>query len=320
MLQFTAVVEKHYIEKKRNIRVTICESLSHCLIIGLLILGYGLSVVVFYPAQKYNSYEIRIPPSFIDKAHPGALNLNLDVVRHLSSKLLDGPLPIPPLDVFIMANRYVAAMSKGNNQLLNLILQTNLGQQFGNLLELGALHFAPFPNPETESLIHHLNSTMTTFSGIIVHKHSSESAAIQYILTHLEERALALIVIHEISPKKINYEIRQNYTTLPDTTEVLTRVSHGIDTQYQQYFLSGFLSIQDAIDEWAFKYIGAVYPTNSSSSQTNITNVTAIDCSSIPHIFAIPFPTYNYDQNPFFVSVGFLLGLAFTSKSIIVKI
>ena len=140
------------------------------------------------------------------------------------------------------------------------------------------------------------------FASLNVITHTDEDAAVQYILNNINQRTTALIVLREITPSKINYVIRLNYTTVPDTNQIVSDLSLGINTDFQSYFLSGFLTLQNTIDQWAFNYTGALHPLST-------------DCQAPPAIFAIPFPTYQYAKNPFYASVGFLLGLALTSEA-----
>lgn len=118
------------------------------------------------------------------------------------------------------------------------------------------MHFAP-AGPEVESLIDYLNTTTTTFSSMTHYTHETESAAIDYIQDNLEEYTFALIVLPPadvFTAQHIEYKIRQNYTTLPNTNRVVNWISIGLDTEYQKYLLSGFLTLQSTIDAWAFNY------------------------------------------------------------------
>eukprot|EP01039_Chlorochromonas_danica_P006887 gene6887-7611_t len=53
-----------------------------------------------------------------------------------------------------------------------------------------------------------------------------------------------------------------------------------------------------AIDQWAFNYTGAVHGSDPACAL------------GPPNTIFTPYPTFAYDQNPFYSSVGFLLGLA----------
>jgi hypothetical protein len=80
-----------------------------------------------------------------------------------------------------------------------------------------------------------------------------------------------------------------NYTTIPNTNEIVNYVSIGLNPGYQQYYLSGFLTLQRTINEFIF-----------SANQCD---------EDLSGIWSMPMPTAAYAQNPFFLQVGFLLGL-----------
>jgi len=165
------------------------------------------------------------------------------------------------------------------------------------------MHFAP-AGDQVNSLIYYFNNTYPTFRTINIYIHKNEKAGVKYILSHLEETTLALIVLRQITPSKVNYVIRQNYTTLPNSNLIIQRVSTGLFTDYQQYLLSGYLSIQKGIDEWVFNYTNAIYSVKYNNTQISK------QCNGPPQVVLIPYPTSSYEANPFFLNVGFLLGLA----------
>ena len=63
--------------------------------------------------------------------------------------------------------------------------------------------------------------------------------SVNYILDHQDRTTLALISLKQITPKKVNYILRFNYTLLPNTNEAILRGSIGLNSQYQSYFTSG---------------------------------------------------------------------------------
>jgi hypothetical protein len=168
------------------------------------------------------------------------------------------------------------------------------------------MHFAP-AGDEVNSLIYYFNNTYPSFRTINIYIHKNEKAGVKYILTHLEETTLALIVLRQITPSKVNYVIRQNYTTLPNSNLIIQRVSTGLFIDYQQYLLSGYLSIQKGVDEWVFNYTNAIYSIKYNNNNT--TQISKL-CNGPPQVVLIPYPTSSYEANPFFLNVGFLLGLA----------
>mmetsp|Transcript_200 Transcript_200/g.364 ORF Transcript_200/g.364 Transcript_200/m.364 type:complete len:2007 (-) Transcript_200:174-6194(-) len=292
--QLSALLQKNYTEKRRNIRTTLCEYFSHFIILLLLVFGYNLSDVLYYDAETYTTVSLSMPPSGISSSG----ELSIDSLYSTLTDVLSGPLPIPSFDTYIQLSQLLSS-SLGENSISDLISRADFGQQYGNLLRLGTLHFAP-DSAEVDDLIHYLNDTTSTFSTLKYYKHSSENSALRYIENHLEEYTFALIVINSIEDDVINYDIRQNYTTLPNTNQVVHWISIGLDTEYQQYFLSGFLTLQRTVDEWVFDYID-----RSNGGEVNST------CSR-PNSVSMPFPTAAFDQNIFYKAVGFLLGLAMT--------
>ena len=332
MSQFFSVVKKNALEKRRNIRVTCCECFSHLAIFVLLMAGIQLSTIVKTFSQNYVKLDIYVPPTFIsdrklnspvssttasntstktngsNTSQGPTFNLPFDInIAKLFTGLqlqLKGPVIIPPFDAYIAVAQSITNIVKNVNQnSLNTVQQTSFGRAFGNIVNLGTLHFCPFPSDEVKSLINYLNTTTTTFRSLNVRTHTTEIAAVRYILANLNERAFALIVIHQITPTKINYEIRQNYSTLPNSNRIVNSVTTGLDTTYQGYLLSGFLTLEDTIDRWAVDYaIKKVNPIAESCI--------------LPTPFLVPMPTYEFNGNPFYASVGSILGLALTMSTI----
>lgn len=101
----------------------------------------------------------------------------------------------------------------------------------------------------------------------------------------------------------MNYVIRQNYTTLPNTNLIRFRNGLGLNTAYQKYLTSGFLSLQQAVDDWAFEYTDSLYDPESNAD-------VPAECTGPPRAVLTPYPTAAYDSNEFYRQVGFLLGLA----------
>jgi hypothetical protein len=166
---------------------------------------------------------------------------------------LKGPLPIPSFDAYVLSAKFITNIAR-KTRLSRVVKQTNFGMEFGNLLDFGDLHFSPYPSKETESLIDYFNTTTTTFKKMKIFVHSSEDVAVKYILDNLGRRTFALIVLREITVDTINYVIRQNYTTLPNTNQVLNSLNRGLNTQFEMYLLSGFLTLENMVDVWALDY------------------------------------------------------------------
>jgi ATP-binding cassette subfamily A (ABC1) protein 3 len=278
--QLLASMERILTEKRRNISGTLCEYLSHFIILGILILGYYQATVTFFPPADYSTINL----SITEASTPFEIYTNL----------VNGPIITPNLNLYLQLGEI---LSNAATSVRSIAIQTAYGRSFTNLLYAGDLHFAP-NNDLTHNLISYLNRTYSQIQNVPIYVHDSEKDGVNFILNHLDSSALAFIVLRDISHNKINYVIRQNYTTLPNTNEIIIAPAIGLQTTYQQYLLSGFLSIQRAVDDWIFHY-------------TNVSQVNDPVCtSSVPNFAYTPYPTYSYDQNLFYSAVGFLMGLA----------
>jgi len=122
-------------------------------------------------------------------------------------------------------------------------------------------------------------------------------------MSHLdEERTWAVIDLSQLhdssdehnADKGGSFTIRLNYTTVPNTALVENYVASGLSTRYQRYFLSGYLTLQRTLNEFVM-----------SESGCHAAN-------SMDPFYTMPMPTAAYDQNVFFLHVGYLLGLVLT--------
>lgn len=285
MLQVQASLSKNFTEKRRALKVTCCEYFSHFIILILLVYGHSLAEVTYHPAEDYSAVRLNFPPV-----------TNADLLA-----LIEGPLPTLNLDSYVSLSRLVNPSGDQSDQ----FRQFSFIPSFDNLLYLGTIHFAP-DNEETAALIRYMNDTFESFSSLTHRVHASESAAVDFIINNLEERALVLIVMNAATVERVNYKLRLNYTTLPNTNQIVNDVALGLDTSYQKYFFSGFLTFKDAVDSWIYNYTEvseSTYPNGTTS------------CAK-PSFVYTPFPTPAYDQNIFYTSVGFLLGLALTMSTL----
>jgi hypothetical protein len=236
------------------------------------------------------------------------------------SKILEGPIPVPSFREYVTASRAISN-AIGVEGLPKVFSDSSFGYKWGNLLTLGTIHISP-NNHVSYSFLEYLNvtypdlllvlrdnytddneaarnGTTTAASSLIVRLHISETDALRYIDTHLLERTWALLDFtgqdsFMIQDDNLEYKIRMNYTTVPNTNEVTDWVSIGLNTDYQSYYLSGYLTLQRTINEFAFSRSG--------------------DCldqmgGNLGFLWSLPMPTAAYSQNPFFLEVGYLLGL-----------
>jgi ATP-binding cassette, subfamily A (ABC1), member 3 len=304
--QLQGCLTRMAIERKRSVRGTCCEFCSHLILILILVFGYSLSIIVRIPDQIYSKIDISIPPSGWNTAQGGQTDVGTVVLNQYNA-LMNGPLIVPNLDQYIVLGNFLREVSAGY---IGFLSSTGFTNSFTNLLYRGSLHFSPNTDA-TYSLINHLNSTYSNFQTLDVYVHDSEDDAINAILNNLDETTLALISLFQITQEKVNYAIRQNYTTLPSTNDVIITPAIGINQNYQQYFFSGFLTLQSAVDDWIFQYLNVT----STSSDSTKPEICQNQNGPINPLF-IPYPVYKYDQNPFYTSVGFLLGLVMVMSTL----
>lgn len=114
-------------------------------------------------------------------------------------------------------------------------------------------------------------------------------------------------MLREVSVKKVNYVLRMNYTTLPNTNRIVLG-NRGINPLFQGYIKSGYMSVQQVIDDWVFSYVNNISPSSASQSFCQI--------SPSSNIYYEPYPVFEYNNNPFFSRVGFLLGVAMVMSTL----
>jgi hypothetical protein len=308
LLQLKACMKKSFIEKKRSIRITCCEFFSHLLIIIVLVLAFNLSKILKFDQTSYNEVKVSIPPDGLQRSNfKDGIVIDYQELLITVTNAIKGPLKIPPFDVYVLASKY---LSDAASKYASLATTTTAGRSYSNLLYFGDLHFAP-KGHLVNSLIKYMNETHPTFKLLKYHIHVSEEAGVKYILNNLNPTTLALIVLRQIDNKKVNFVIRQNYTTLPNTNSIINRNSIGLDTSYQEYLFSGFLTLEKTINNWVFNFTS----TNNINKLNNL-NTIPLECTASPDPFLVAFPTYAYNQNPFYATVGFLLGLGLAMSTL----
>jgi ATP-binding cassette subfamily A (ABC1) protein 3 len=150
----------------------------------------------------------------------------------------------------------------------------------------------------TKSFWSYLNETypiLLDSAAVKVQIHDDEKDALRFINDNLDQRTWALLDFsrYSVAEEENRFKIRMNYTTVPNTNEITNYVSIGLNKGYQMYYLSGYLTLQRTINEFAF----ARSPDCSEAEDT------------ISSLWSMPMPTAAYSQNPFFLQVGYLLGL-----------
>jgi hypothetical protein len=143
--------------------------------------------------------------------------------------------------------------SLGPNNFRELNELENYLQAFGNLLTLGTIHLSP----DTAAVRDFANSSITKHgalgNAVPVRVHSDESTALDAIANQpAGERTWALLNFRNLSAMHLDYSIRLNYSTVPNTNEITKWLARGLDTDYQRYITSGYLTLQSLVDEYAF--------------------------------------------------------------------
>lgn len=212
----------------------------------------------------------------------------LDSLRVQIRQFLDQPILIPSMDAFVALSKTLSSLVDVN-QLPSLVAETRFGRQWGNLLTLGTLHVVD----PSYSFIDFLNTSYpNSTSQLVIRSHNNTKQALDFIQENLLERTWALLDLTHLSDSR-RYEIRMNYTTLPDTNQIVNYVAIGLDTTYYRYYLSGYLTLQRTLNEFLF-----ATEESCTSAMVNASTV-----------WSMPMPTAAYSQNSFFLAVGYLLGL-----------
>jgi hypothetical protein len=248
LLQLEGALHKNYLNKRRNLRVTLCELLSPLVLVLLLSYGYFQSDILAFDAKTFAQLDFDLPSdisAFLptggisaqgndgsgddaaavdDDTAAAAEGTELDSlfdIQKFLSKLLRGPLPAPSFDQFVLLS---SAVSSGVDQELynDLIGETNYGRAFGNLVTLGTLHLSP-AGPAADAFVKFATETTLTFgstanngSSFFNHQvHEDEAAALAWIDENAAlDRAWVLINLESISEGNVDYTLRFNYSTV----------------------------------------------------------------------------------------------------------
>jgi ABC-type multidrug transport system ATPase subunit len=238
--------------------------------------------------------------------------------------ILTHPIPIPTLDQYVaLAATIQRSMGNVTSSMLNDILEnSNYGRSLQNLLDLGTLHLCP-RGPVLDSFVSYINETYPSVMGrqsllpnltssLRIKTHDSADKAVRYINDNVNEPTWALVDLTNSFPSasltksdldNVSFTLRMNYTTIPNTSFKVNPYKPGLNPEYQKYYLSGFLTLQRTLQEFAFaqavSVLSSEYPSLNSTCQLPRTL----------QIMSMPFPTLEYSLNQFFLTAGFLMGL-----------
>ncbi|KAL1523856.1 hypothetical protein AB1Y20_018777 [Prymnesium parvum] len=217
--------------------------------------------------------------------------------RTALSPVLDGPLPVLSMESFLAIGQ-MARQRLSPHAYAALTHYNSYARAFGNVFTDGTLHLAP-RTAEVSRFLAFSRRRHPRMANLTVRLHASEEEAVRYVLaSQAHERCWAVLSFAALSPTAVNYSLRLNYSTVPNTYFVTNFIARGMDAHFQRYHFSGFLTLQALVDEYAFELAAAagaraVRPASSAMVTT-------------------PFPTAKYEQNVFFSAVGFMLGLVMT--------
>ncbi|KAK9833394.1 hypothetical protein WJX81_001382 [Elliptochloris bilobata] len=239
--QLKALLRRHWLAKKRSPVSSAVEVLSPALLIGVLVVAYALVRPDRFAEHIYVADTSAQLASLVNDGAGAAF-----VDTH-------GPIPIPTLDEFILLHKVVRAALHLHPDMLDMIEGARRAfgwNVLGNLVDMGALAFAP----ASESVLRftdHMMRTHALFKGAFIGVFPSEAEAETYALSS-GRRMWALVVFNEgPSAAGADYTIRMNYTTVPRTWEKVNIWTHRIPVHYKEYYTSGFLSLQAAIDAYS---------------------------------------------------------------------
>jgi hypothetical protein len=328
--QLNAVLRKNWLLKKRAWKTTLCELVSPPLFLSILVLGFYLSDVTNIPAGNYASTNLYVGP-ILDAVAPltggtcsdggtaaansssigstsGASSLldgagdagclDLLSLRNSLNSLLNGPLPVLPLSLYLSVGLAVRdSLGTSNFALLNEF--DSYLQLFGNILTPGRLHLAP-DTPAVRAFAADAQANHPLLGSVGVSVHETEDDAVDNILTAPPgERTWALIAFRNLSARHVDYSIRLNYSTVPNTHQLTRWIARGLDTTYQRYTTSGFLTLQQLVDEYAFRLAAEEGEAVAYEAPST-------------YVVGTPMPTAAYSQNIFYLAVSYMLSMVLT--------
>lgn len=181
-----------------------CSIVSPPLFASILVLGYLLSVDSNVEAKTYselildlsqlrNELGSTFPPSSPLRKLPST---DQDSALTALMPLLDGPLPIVPVNNFI--DLAVAAREDMDDEQSEALADALPGH-LETLLTLGTLHFCP-DTKQVWDVVKHVRSLDPELNrSIPLRIHASEEAAVAYVLAHAgKERTWAVIVFNSL--------------------------------------------------------------------------------------------------------------------------
>ncbi|KAL6764727.1 hypothetical protein V8C86DRAFT_3022151 [Haematococcus lacustris] len=228
-----------------------------------------------------------------------------------------GPQPVFTLDEYLLVSKALKAaiaLQPEVDQVLMSFKRDFGWNWLGNLVRTGALAFTP-DTPQVRQLAASLAERHVYFKDVFLG-----------VLPREQLKAMAAdgynfwaVVDFASGPEpggSADYSIRMALLETPETYIPINKFSHGTSRRYKMYFVSGFFSIESAINN----YILGHEPSMEGSLvvpqllRWNLTHntppVLMPDMESQPYsIWSCAFPKAQYDFNAFYAAAGPMLGL-----------
>ena len=277
--QLGAVLRKNWLLKKRAWKTTCAEIFSPPLFLSLLVLGYTLSDNENFTAGIYAATNLEIGPiisalaplaagvgsginlgetvqgiadstltssngtlrcgSTSGSGCDGSSEFDLLSVRRSLSSIINGPLPVLSVDAFLAVGLSVRDSLSAEDRRLLREYETYL-QLFGNILTPGNIHIAP-DSPTVRDFVNRSRTRHPTLQAIRMIVHRDEAAALRVLQGGTPgEHTWGLLSFHELDPQHLNYSIRLNYSTVPNTNRLARWIARGLDTKYQRWMPEAF--------------------------------------------------------------------------------
>lgn len=188
-------------------------------------------------------------------------DVDLIALRGDLTALLNGPLPVLPIDTFLGVSRAIDPLLGENSKRLLTEFDSYLNL-FGNILSPGALHLSP-DSPSVRSFVAYSRARHPSLRNVSMRVHADEDTALAAVLDPADgERAWALLNFDALNATTVDYQIRLNYSTVPNTNRLVRFIARGLDTLYQRYTTSGYFTLQQVRATVALPPTHAAHPAH----------------------------------------------------------
>ncbi|KAJ9522628.1 hypothetical protein QJQ45_019708, partial [Haematococcus lacustris] len=245
-----------------------------------------------------------------------------------------GPQPVFTLDEYLLVSKALKAaiaLQPEVDQVLMSFKRDFGWNWLGNLVRTGALAFTPDTPQASHPCRHHPtplwpHPLVRQLAASLAERHVYFKDVFLGVLPREQLEAMAAdgynfwaVVDFASGPEpggSADYSIRMALLETPETYIPINKFSHGTSRRYKMYFVSGFFSIESAINN----YILGHEPSMEGSLvvpqllRWNLTHntppVLMPNMESQPYsIWSCAFPKAQYDFNAFYAAAGPMLGL-----------